>query len=462
MNKISEIINKQREYFFTEKTKPLEFRKKQLIKLKTILKNNEKKLNDAIYADYKKSNFETYETELGPVYHELKTAIDNIYKWAKPKKVKTNLVNFPGKSRIYPEPLGVTLIIGAWNFPYNLTFCPLIPAICAGNTAIIKPSEIAKNASKIIAELINNNFPEQYLYVKEGGVEETTEILRNRFDKIFFTGSAKVGKIIMEAAAKHLTPVTLELGGKNPAIVTKDANINLAAKRIVWGKFLNAGQSCVAVDYILVEKSVKNNLLKLLKSEINSYPGKNPENSNSYIHIINKNHTKRLSDLINKDKIYTGGKIDLDNNYISPTILNNITFDDKIMEEEIFGPLLPVIEYENIDEVINIIKRKPKSLALYLFTKNKKLKKKIIKEISFGGGAINDTVMHWVNTRLPFGGVGLSGIGSYHNEAGFKEFSHYKRILYKTNLYEPHFKYPPYSNFNLSLIKYVFEKKIKN
>ncbi len=461
MSEITKIVEKQRNFFYTGKTKPIDFRKKNLIELKKILKSNEKKLDEAIYEDYKKSSFENYETELGTIYHELNTAIKNIKKWTRPKKVKTSLVNFPGKSMIYPEPLGVSLIIGAWNFPYNLTFCPLVPAICAGNTAIIKPSEIAKNSSKVIAELINNNFPEEYLYVQEGGVEETTELLNQHFDKIFFTGSPKVGKIVMEAAAKNLTPVTLELGGKNPAIVFEDANLQLAAKRIVWGKFLNAGQSCVAPDFLLVEKKIKEKFLQLMKEEILNYPGENPKNSNSYLRIINQNHTKRISQLIQKDKIVFGGEINFEENYISPTILNNISFEDKIMEEEIFGPVLPVIEFERINDIIDKLKKRPKSLALYLFTKNKIVKKKIINEISFGGGIINDTVLHWVNTSLPFGGVGQSGIGSYHNEAGFKEFSHYKRILYKTYLYEPHFKYPPYNEFKLSLIRYVFEKTFK-
>ncbi|MBN2519523.1 MAG: aldehyde dehydrogenase [Bacteroidales bacterium] len=457
MTEIIKLIEKQRVYFNSNSTKPIAFRKEQLIKLKSLLKNNEEKLNQAIYEDFNKSAFETYVTELGPFYHEINLALSHLKKWARPKKVRTNLVNIPGRSFIYPEPFGNTLIIGAWNYPFNLSLSPLIPAIAAGNTVILKPSELSKKTSQVLAEIINYNFPEEYLFVYEGGVNETTEMLKQKFDKIFFTGSTKVGKIVMEAAAKNLTPVTLELGGKSPAFIFKDANLRLAARRICWGKFLNAGQTCIAPDYLVIEKSIKNIFLELLVHELEKYPGKELVESESYVKIINTNHTKRLLNLIDKEKIYFGGDADENERFISPTILDNITFGHPVMEEEIFGPILPVIEFENLDEVINKIKTRPKPLALYVFSTKKCIQKKIINEISFGGGTINDTIMHLANSNLPFGGVGYSGIGSYHGKTGFISFSHFKSVLYKTNLFEPYFKYPPYSKFKLNLIKRIFE-----
>jgi aldehyde dehydrogenase (NAD+) len=457
MENIKSIFNKQQQYFLSNATKDVEYRKTQLKKLHSLLKSNEEKLNEAIYKDFKKSAFETYETELALIYGEINTAIKNVSKWSKKKRVKTNIANFPGRSCIFPEPLGTTLIIGAWNYPYQLSLSPLIPAIAAGNTAIIKPSELSKNSAKVMAEIINNNFDENYIHVVEGGVEETTELLNQAFNKIFFTGSTRVGKIVMKAAAEHLSSVTLELGGKSPVFIMPDANLEVAAKRLVWGKFLNGGQTCIAPDYLLIHKSVKEKFLKLLVKNIETIHGNEFHDNEAYVSIINKNHFTRLKSLVEKDKVYFGGNFDEKNLIISPTILENVNFDDKIMEGEIFGPLLPVIEFDNFDDVINKVKMLPSPLSLYIFTKNNKIRKRIIHEISFGGGTINDTILHISNPNLPFGGTGYSGMGKYHDEEGFKAFSHYKSILRKATWFEPFMKYPPYSNFKKKLIKFFIE-----
>ena len=343
--------------------------------------------------------------------------------------------------------------MGAWNYPFQLSLLPVITAIAAGNTVILKPSEIPSETSKVMATLINTTFPPDFLYVVEGGIPETTQLLEQKFDKIFFTGSTQVGRIIYQAAAKHLTPVTLELGGKSPAIITKDTNINETAKRLVWAKFLNAGQTCIAPDYILVENSIQQDLVKALKKYIETY-NYSFENGN-YVQIINDKNFIRLKNLIDTEKIYTGGDTDASNRYIAPTILQHVTFEDESMKDEIFGPILPVISYTNLDEVIAEIKARPKPLSLYIFTKNKKIKQKVLREISFGGGAVNDALMHISNNHLSFGGVGDSGMGSYHGEAGFKDFSHYKSILEKPFGLEPNFKYPPYNSSKLKWIKRI-------
>jgi aldehyde dehydrogenase (NAD+) len=457
MSEISNLIENQRKFFFENKTREIAFRRGQLIKLKNVLKTNELKLSDAIYKDMKKSKFETYATELGLVYNEIKIAIKNLDKWAKTKKVKTNLINFPGKSFIVPEPYGNCLIIGAKNYPYQLCLAPLVPAIAAGNTTIIKPSELTPNSSKALAEIINENFPSGFICAIEGGIETTSELLNNKFDKIFFTGSARVGRIILEAASKHLTPVVLELGGKSPAIVMPDANLNIAARRIALGKFLNAGQTCIAPDYLLVHKTIKEEFLRLLCEEINKKYGHSAMNSEAYIRIIDHKSFVDLTNLIEKDKIFFGGNSDESELFISPTILHNVSFDDKIMENEIFGPILPVIEFSNLDEILLKLKLRPKPLALYIFTKYNNDWKKVINEVSFGGGAINDTLMHISNPGLPFGGVGISGIGNYHGEAGFRTFSHYKSILKKSTLFDPNVKYPPYKSWKLKILKWLLE-----
>lgn len=445
------ILSDQRNLFNSQKTKNLKFRKMYLEKLKEVLLKNEELLYDSIYKDFGKSKFDTFTTEISFVLKDINYFLKNLNSLAKPKKVRTNLANQLGSSKIYPEPLGCTLVIGAWNYPYQLSLSPVVAALAAGNTCILKPSEIAENTMKAMAKIINENFPKDYFYVAEGGIEETTEILKLKFDKIFFTGSPKVGQIIYEAAAKHLTPVTLELGGKSPAIVTSSANFDVAAKRIVWGKFLNAGQTCVAPDYILVDEKVKDSFLDSLQSYIQKF--NYHSESENYTQIINQRNFDRLVNLIDQEKVYFGGKTDAAKRYIEPTIMHDVTWNDKVMQEEIFGPILPVLTFKNFNEALLQIAAYEKPLSAYLFSDNSEEKEEFTSKISFGGGCINDVVMHLSNDYLPFGGVGNSGIGNYHGKYGFDAFSHQKAVLDRATWGEPDLKYPPYNDKKLNWIK---------
>lgn len=451
----SDLINRHKRYFQTGKTFDVKYRKDQLKNLANTLKKNEKLLYDAVWTDFHKSEFETFATELGILYSSADYAKTNLSKWTKPKNVLTNLPNLPGSSYIMPEPYGTTLIIGAWNYPYLLSLGPLIGALAAGNTMILKPSELTPTCSATMAKILNESFDQDYLHVIEGGVAETTQLLKQKFDYLFFTGSTRVGNIVYKAAAENLTPVTLELGGKSPCIVEKDASLKVAAKRIAWGKLINAGQTCIAPDYLLVHESVKEKLLGYIVQYIKEFYGENPKNSTDFVRIVNAPNFARLAGLIEKGKVYFGGETDASERYISPTILHNITWNDPVMEDEIFGPILPVITYKNLDEIIPEIKKRPKPLSLYIFTKSKKTQEKILKQISFGGGTINDTIMHISNERLPFGGVGASGMGNYHGKAGFDTFSHHKSIMKRPTWIDIPLKYPPYNDFNLSLVKKV-------
>lgn len=448
---IERILLSQRDFFKTQQTKSPAFRKMYLEKLKNLIISNENMLYEAISKDFGKSKFDTFTTELSFILNDINYYIKNLKSLSKPQKVKTNLVNQLGNSKVYADPLGCVLVIGAWNYPYQLSLSPIIAAMAAGNCCILKPSEIAENTMKAMAFIINENFPSDYLYVYEGGIEETTSLLQLRFDKIFFTGSAKVGKIVYKAAAEHLTPVTLELGGKSPAIVTKNANLEMAAKRIVWGKFLNAGQTCVAPDYLLVEETIQEQFLEMLRKYIKEF--KYDHNSEQYTRIINQRNFQRLVRFIDKEKIYSGGHFDEEKLYIEPTILNHIDWNDEIMQEEIFGPLLPVIRFQSYNAALNSIVELEKPLAAYLFTNDSEEKENFTRKLSFGGGCINDTVMHLSNDHLPFGGVGSSGIGNYHGKYGFETFSHQKAVLEKATWGEPNIKYPPYSEKKLSWIK---------
>lgn len=448
---MEKIFGSQKEFFNTHKTKEIAYRKATLLRLKQILKESESILYEAIYNDFGKSKFDTFVSELALIYNEIDFFLKNIERLSKPKKVKTALRLQPGKSYIYYEPLGCTLVIGAWNYPYLLTLVPMISAIAAGNTCIVKSSELPERTMRLLAQLINNNFPSNYLYVVEGGVAETTELLKLRFDKIFFTGSPKVGKIVYEAAAKNLVPVTLELGGKSPVIVAKSANLEVAAKRIIWGKFFNGGQTCIAPDYLYVEESVKPKLLQLIREKLDEIGY--TEGAEHYVAIINKRNYDRLLGLLDKIKIIYGGSHNSESLHIEPTIIDNATWDDAIMQEEIFGPLLPVLSYSNFDQILQKITEGEKPLAAYLFTNDECEKEKFLRLLSFGGGCINDTLMHFANEYLPFGGVGSSGIGNYHGAFGFQTFSHQKSVVVKALWGEPNLKYPPYSNKKLRWLK---------
>lgn len=454
----AEKFESQKEFFYSMKTRDVSFRVEQLKKLKDILKANETLLYDAIYRDFRKSKFDTYANELNIIYTEIDYFIKNIGKLSQAKRVTINLANIPGKSYICYEPLGTVLIIGAWNYPYQLTIAPIVSAIASGNTCFIKPSELPVHTMQLMAKLINENFPANYLYVVEGGIPETTELLALPFDKIFFTGSPKVGKIVYEAAAKHLTPVVLELGGKSPAIVTKSADLDIAAKRIVWGKFINGGQTCIAPDYLLVEASVKERLVQNIQKKLKECayePG-----AEHYVSIINERNFDRILQLIAPEKVVYGGKSDKSLLYIEPTIMDNVDWQDPTMQEEIFGPVLPIITFTDLDQVLEKVKRLEKPLAAYLFSNDPSEKKKFNKELSFGGGCINDTVMHITHERLPFGGVGNSGMGNYHGKFGFLTFSHQKSIIEKSLRFETNLKYPPYSVTKLNWIKRLIVERL--
>ena len=447
----ADILQQQKTFFNGHATKDLNFRKAQLQKLKKVVKSNEKLLYDAIYQDFGKSEFETFGTEISFVYKDIDYYLKNLKSFAKPKSVLTNIVNQMGSSKIVFEPLGNCLVIGAWNYPYQLTLTPVIAAIAAGNTCMIKPSELPENTMKAMAKLINENFDPQFLYVVEGGVEETTAILKLRFDKIFFTGSPRVGKIVYKAAAEHLTPVTLELGGKSPAFVTEKADLQIAAKRIVWGKFINAGQTCVAPDYLYVAENIKAKFLKVLIEEIKKR--NYTDNVDHYCKIINERNFDRLEKMIDREKVVFGGETNREKRHISPTVLDHVTWEDAVMQEEIFGPILPILTYKNLETAMQTVVEGEKPLSAYLFSNDAKEQELFTEKLSFGGGCINDTLMHLSNDRLPFGGVGNSGIGHYHGKFGFEAFSHQKAILKKSNYLEPELKYPPYSDAKLNILK---------
>ncbi|MCH6266355.1 aldehyde dehydrogenase [Neobacillus citreus] len=440
------LVNKQKAFFRKEQTKNVSFRLAALKKLKDAIKVNEQEIMAALKTDLNKSELDAYAAEIGFVLAELTFTIKNLSSWVKTKSVKTPMTHFGSTSYIYSEPYGVALIIAPWNYPFQLAIAPLIGAIAAGNCAVLKPSELTPKTSEVLAKLINGLYPEEFVSVVEGGVETSTALLEEKFDYIFFTGSVPVGKIIMEAAAKNLTPVTLELGGKSPCIVHDDANIKVAAKRVAWGKFTNAGQTCIAPDYLYVHKNVKDKFLSEFKNTIKELYGENPLRNPDYTHIVSERHFKRLEGFLDNGQVYSGGKTDSDTLAIEPTVLTNISWDDLIMQDEIFGPILPVMEYSHLSEVLDGIHNHPKPLALYIFTENNQVQQTVLNSVSFGGGCVNDTVYHFVSPHLPFGGVGPSGIGSYHGKGSFDTFSHKKSVLKQTTLFDIPFRYPNFKN----------------
>ena len=448
---IEQLVENQRRYFRSNATLPVEFRLQQLEKLRDLIQRHEDDLHAAIYEDFGKSKHHNQLTEIFPLYEELDTAIENVEKWVKPRSVPTNLLNQPGKSYIVPEPLGVTLVIGAWNFPYNLSLTPVVGSMVAGNTTVLKPSELPAETSRIMAKLINENFDPEYLRVVEGGIPETTALLNQRWDKIFFTGSPQVGRIVNKAAAPHLTNVTLELGGKNPAIFAEDATVDVGVKRLVWSKFVNSGQLCLAPDYVLVHKSIKDRVLERMAHEIEKHTY-SVENGN-FVRMINERNFDRVAALIDSEKVYYGGETNREERVIQPTVLHNVELDDAVMQDEIFGPIIAVLEYETLDEAFEIVKSFEKPLAGYLFSNDKTTKRRFLSEIPFGSGAINDAVMQITNTNLPFGGVGNSGMGRYHGEYSFECFSHFKAILEKANFLELDLKYYGHSDKQMKLIR---------
>ncbi|MDN4526835.1 aldehyde dehydrogenase [Fictibacillus fluitans] len=449
---IQQILQNQRTYFASQETKALPFRMEQLKKLKTGIKRHEQEVIDALALDLGKSELESYTTEIGILYEEINFTIKHLKSWVKPKKVKTALTHVGSKGYVIPEPYGAVLVVAPWNYPFQLALSPLIGAIAAGNTAVIKPSELTPNVSGILANLLQELYPPSYVSIIEGGVQTSQALLEERFDYIFFTGSPAVGKVVMEAASRHLTPVTLELGGKSPVIVHEDANIPLAAKRIVFGKFMNAGQTCIAPDYLLVHSKIKAPLIKAMKEVIQTFYGSDPTENPAYSKIVNERHYNRLSGYLKDGTVIYGGKRNDSKQKIAPTLLDSVKLDSPLMTEEIFGPIFPVLEYTSLEEAIELIHSRPKPLALYVFTQDKDTAAEVTGRISFGGGCINDTLMHIATPFLPFGGVGESGMGNYHGKASFETFSHHKSVLQQTNRFDFSFRYPSAKN-GLKLVK---------
>jgi len=446
MPDLNSALKNLREFYGSGATLSYEFRKKQLEAFEKVIKKYDDEINTALYTDLKKSKEEVWATETGLLVGEIRNAIKNLHKWLKPKKVSTGLVTFPSTAKIYRDPLGVVLIIAPWNYPLQLLLIPLVGAIAGGNCAMLKPAEHAPATEAIIKKIIEEIFPGNYINVVTGnGAEIVPAMINNfRFDHIFYTGSTAVGREIYKLAAKGLVPVTLELGGKSPCIVYADADIKVAARRIILGKFLNAGQTCIAPDYVLVHETVKDTLLNELKDAIQIFYTHDPSSSYDYGKIISKNRFKKLAGYLAKDKIFYGGKSDESSLYIEPTILTNVSLDDDTMKEEIFGPILPVLSFATTAEAMQIVQQNENPLALYLFTSNNGTEKEWMKKIPFGGGCVNNTVWHFGNEHLPFGGIGDSGLGAYHGKNTFHVFTHAKPVLKTATWPDPSLKYPPF------------------
>ena len=446
------IVDGQRSFFLTGNTLDVEFRIQSLQKLKAFILKYESEIHAAIQKDLGKSNFESYMCETGLTLSEISYMLKHVRSFSKEKRVHTPLAQFHSKSYRKPSPHGVVLIMSPWNYPFLLTIEPLVDAIAAGNTAVIKPSAYSPNTSAVIYRMISECFSPEYVSVITGGRAENTCLLGEKFDYIFFTGSQSVGKEVMRKAAEHLTPVTLELGGKSPCIVEKSANLKLAARRIVFGKYLNCGQTCVAPDYIYCDASVKDALLKEIRHQIRKQFGKQPLNNTNYGNIINEKHFQRICSLIDPSKVVVGGETNQERLQIAPTVMDHVTFQDAVMGQEIFGPVLPVLTYQTLDEAISQIQSMPHPLALYLFTSDQTIAQKVTSRCGFGGGCINDTIIHLATSEMGFGGFGESGMGSYHGKDGFDTFSHYKSIVDKKTWLDLPMRYQPYRALHNKLI----------
>jgi len=450
---VERMIQEQRNFYYTGATRSADFRIAQLDNLKQSIVANEEIIIDALASDLGKSEFEAYATEVGFVLDSIGQMQKNLGDWMEPEKVKTPLHLQPAKSFIIREPYGSVLVIGPFNYPFQLAMEPLIGAIVGGNCSIVKPSEMTPNVARAVRIVLEEAFPTYYVRVVEGEREEVTALIHASFDYIFFTGSVKVGKVVMKAASERLTPITLELGGKSPVIVDQTANIDLAVKRIAWGKLMNNGQTCVAPDYVCVHESVKDEFIKKLKKAISGFYGKNAQASPDYGRIVSTSHFDRLAEIIDSESsnIIYGGKTDRSNLYIEPTVLDNISWDSPSMEDEIFGPILPIITYQDLPLLLRQIRKLPKPLSAYLFSENERAIDFFLEELPFGGGCINDTVSHVGSAHLPFGGVGPSGMNSYHGKSSFETFTHAKSILKKSTKIPTSVRFPPYKN----KVKYV-------
>ncbi|MGM5484955.1 MAG: aldehyde dehydrogenase [Nanobdellota archaeon] len=447
----SKLMKKQKGFFMSGATRSKDFRKDSLLKLRSALEKYQGRIIGALQKDLSKPEFEAYSAELGYVLHDIDNQVRNLGRWMKPERVKSSLINFPSKGYIKPEPYGVSLIIAPWNYPVQLLLSPLIGAMSAGNCAVLKPSEVSPNTSKVIAGMISETFPEEYIAVCEGAVKETTELLKKDFDYIFYTGSTYVGRIVMEAAAKNLTPVTLELGGKSPAIIDDNVSLDVAVRRLVWGKCINAGQTCIAPDYVYVHESMKGKLIEKIKAQIKQFYGEDVSLSRDYARIINKKHFDRLASYLDGVRIIHGGKKDREGLFFEPTLVD-AGWDDRVMKEEIFGPILPILTYSDESEVIEAVNSFSKPLALYVFSNDEGFQERIISNTSSGGVCINDTISHILGDNLPFRGVGKSGMGAYHGKYSFDTFSHKRSVLKRKTWLDPGFRYPPY-NISISRMK---------
>ena len=445
-------------YFNQGHTRSYQFRVKQLKKLKATIKQNEQDILDALHADMHKPAFEAFTSEVGVLYEEINFALKYLKHWMKPKAVLTPLVHFPSSSQSITEPVGVVLIISPWNYPFLLLMAPLVGAMAAGNCAVVKPSEQTLHTAHIIEKIISETFPENYIRVVQGiGAEVIPPMMDNfRFDHIFFTGSVPVGKKIAAQAAKELVPVTLELGGKSPAIVDPTVPVKVTAKRLVWGKFFNAGQTCISPDYVLIHEDIKEALVNQMVKYIQEFYGDDPSQSQYYTHIVNNHRFKVLAEYLMQGKIITGGVTNENQRYIAPTLIENISLDSPIMQEEIFGPILPLLTYKNTEEIFEIISQQPFPLSLYLFTNDRKFEKLILEKVSFGGGCVNTTLVHFANPHLPFGGIGYSGMGRYHGKASFDTFSHQKSIMKTSFIFDHPLRYAPYKEWKLKIARWFF------
>ena len=454
---INAIVAVQRKYFQTGATLPVSFRIDALRRLYDAVSGSEKEIHDALRKDLGKSGFESYMCETGLVLEEISYMLKHVRRFAGEKRVRTPLAQFHSRSYKKSSPYGVTLIMSPWNYPFMLTLSPLVDALAAGNTAVVKPSAYSPCTSEVIRQILIKCFEPQYVSVVTGGRAENTCLLHEHFDYIFFTGSQSVGKEVMRSAADHLTPVTLELGGKSPCIVDQTANIKLAARRIVFGKYLNCGQTCVAPDYVYCHRSVRDRLIKEIVKQIRRQFGKKPLDNKNYGKIINEKHFDRILGLIDKEKVVYGGNSDRDALRIEPTVMDNVTFSDAVMQEEIFGPVMPVLTFDSLDEVIRNVNAMPHPLALYLFTSSKAAAKKVTARCGFGGGCINDTIIHLATTEMGFGGFGESGMGSYHGKTGFDTFTHYKSIVDKKTWLDLPMRYQPYRKMHGKMVRFFLK-----
>ncbi|MCI5077401.1 aldehyde dehydrogenase [Oricola sp.] len=439
------IAERQRRLFRTDATRSLEFRKRQLRALRQCLVDNEADILDALKRDLGRPPAEAYTSDIGIVLIEIDMALKHLARWARPKRVRTPWLLLPGSSRLVSEPFGSALVIGPWNYPLNLVLAPAVAALAAGNCVVIKPSELAPATSAVMARMIGAAFDPDVLAVIEGGVEPTQALLAQDFDYVFFTGGTRIGKIVMAAAAEHLTPVTLELGGKNPCIVAADADMKVAARRIAWGKFFNAGQTCIAPDFVLVERAAQSQLTEALKAAITEFYGEDPAASADYARIVNERHFDRLAGFLGRGRVVAGGQTDRASRYIAPTVIADVSWDDPVMADEIFGPVLPVIACDDLAAEAAALRERPKPLALYVFSSDTKWADGIVGTLSSGGAAVNDVFAQMLNMDLPFGGVGASGMGAYHGKSGFDTFSHHRAVVRRATWFDPKLRYPPYT-----------------